>query len=269
MRTLFRAFCWSVILSVTAGLLAGPGTWAADHDFAVTVVYRVLSADEVNGQLVIEAEGTGQSRLLGSVTAAATVTQSLTGDPCFSYSGDFHLSAAAGTIQIHTGGTVCPPPGQISGAWWVTGGTGAFLGATGFGTEVGKASFTGGDPVIDRLEGTISYPEEGEPLSWEQCLALRDQYVQAYQEAKGCNPMADQIAQCTESVLADLICGCPGYVNYRRARAIKVMEAAKWQFDRAGCVGFFDCTAGICPGAYGAVCMGEGAEGVCWSYGGW
>ena len=115
---------WVILLSLAAIVPSTSDVRAADHDFETNIVYRLLSVEEVNGQLVIEAEGTGQSSLLGTVTAAATVTQSESPDPCFSYNANFFLSAAAGTIQIHGGGTVCPPPAQITGEWTVTGGDG-------------------------------------------------------------------------------------------------------------------------------------------------
>jgi hypothetical protein len=150
---------WVLVLALAVVVPSTSDVRAADHDFETNIVYRLLSVEEVNGQLVIEAEGTGQSSLLGTVTAAATVTQSEFPDPCFSYSADFFLSATAGTVQIHSGGTVCPPPSQIPGEWTVTGGMGAFLNATGSGTEEGKQSFTGNDPVVDRLRGTLSYEE--------------------------------------------------------------------------------------------------------------
>src|SRR5499426_365161 len=153
---------WVLVLSIAMVVPMTSDVRAADHDFVTNIVYRLISVEEVNGQLVIEAEGTGQSSLLGTVTAAATVTQSVLPDPCLSYSADFQLSATAGTIQIHSVGTVCPPPSQITGEWTVTGGTGVFLRATGFGTEEGKQSFTGNDPVVDHLRGTLSYEDLSE-----------------------------------------------------------------------------------------------------------
>src|SRR5262245_27614186 len=199
---------WVLMLSIAAIVLSPSDVRATDHDFATNIVYRLLSVEEVNGQLVIEAEGTGQSSLLGTVTAAATVTQSEIPNPCFSYSADFFLSATAGTIQIHSGGTVCPPPAQITGEWTVTAGTGAFLGATGAGTEKGKQSFTGNDPVVDRLQGTLSYQEPGTSLSSGDCYALMYQYERAFQEA-----IATWHSQNTVSVNNTLVCGCPYNVD--------------------------------------------------------
>jgi hypothetical protein len=147
----------SLLLAVLVGLVSPRQAWSEDHDFKATLVFRLTSVEQVDDQIFIQATGTGTSALLGPVTVSASVTQSAVGDPCSQYSGDFDLSASGGTIQIHIEGTVCPPPDLISGAWSVTGGTGAFAGATGSGTEEGQQSFSGSDPVTSHWEGTLSY----------------------------------------------------------------------------------------------------------------
>ena len=245
---------WVLVLSIAAVVPSASDVRAADHDFTTNIVYRLLSVEEVNGQLVIEAEGTGQSSLFGTVTAAATVIQSLSQDTCLSYSADFHLSVTAGTIQIHSGGTVCPPPSQITGEWTVTGGTRAFLRATGFGTEEGKQSFTGNDPVVDRLRGTLSYEEPGTHLSIDDCAALQHQYAQALLEAwASCNPLKNPQSQCKECVLNLLVCGCPIFVDKTNHRALEILRAVQQAFTDGGCAGYYDCTAGLC-GYGGSTC---------------
>lgn len=251
-----RIYPWVLVLSLAAVVPSTSDVRAADHDFATNIVYRLLSVQEVNGQLVIEAEGTGQSGLLGTVTAAATVTQSEVPDPCFSYSADFHLSATAGTIQIHSAGTVCPPPSQITGEWTVTGGTGAFLNATGSGTEEGKQSFTGNDPVVDRLRGTLSYEEPGTHLSLDDCNTLRYQYAQALQEATASCPLKNWDSQCKVVVANDLVCGCGAYADISNHRALEVLRAVQQAFCDGGCVSYWDCLATFCgygPSAPGCV----------------
>ena len=234
---------WVLLLSLAAVVPSTSDVRAADHDFATNIVYRLLSVEEVNGQVVIEAEGTGQSSLLGTVTAAATVTQSELGDPCFSYSADFHLSATAGTIQIHSGGTVCPSPSQITGEWTVTGGTGAFLRATGSGTEEGKQSFTGNDPVVDQLRGTLSYEEPGTPLSYQDCWPLLNQYAQAFREAyASCDPLKNPQSQCKKEVMSSLVCGCPYYVDQSNHRALEILRAVRQAFCDGGCLSYWGCT---------------------------
>jgi len=150
-----QALC--LMMAVLAGSALTSTVWAGDHDFDVTIVYRLTSLQQAGDQLFIEAEGGGVSRILGPLTATASVIQSTVADPCFQFSADFDLVAEDGTIRIHSEGVVCSPPTQIAAAWVVTGGTGAFAGATGSGTEQGKYSFSGSDPVVDRLEGTLSY----------------------------------------------------------------------------------------------------------------
>jgi len=236
------------------------------------VVYRLTSLVQVDDQLLIEAEGGGVSRLLGGITATASVTQATLPDPCDSYSADFDFSAAQGSLSIHSAGQVCSPPTRITGTWSVTGGTGAFAGATGSGTETGKSSFTGNDPVIDQLSGILIYPDPGTtitPLSYESCTALNDRYVQAWQEAKACNPHAERVPQCTEPRISDLICGCTGYVNTRKKRALQTMDAASRAFTNGACGGHFDCTAGLCPWTFPTGCQGDGHQGTCVDGAGW
>ena len=232
---------WVLVLSIAAVVPFTSDVRAADHDFATSIVYRLLSVEEVNGQLVIEAEGTGQSSLLGTVTAAATVTQSVLPDPCFSYSADFHLSATAGTIQIHSGGTVCPPPSGITGEWTVTGGTGAFLGATGSGTEEGKQSFTGNDPVVDQLRGTLYYGA----LSGLECDTLRYRYRQALQE--GQRSCGSNTAVCVPDSMDSVACGCGVNVYKCRHRALEILRAVRQAYTYGGCARQYDCAASYCP----------------------
>ena len=126
--------------------------------------------------------------------------------------------------------------------------------------------------VAGALSTSVVWAEPGTispPLTVEECLALRDQYVQAYEVAKTCTPRADYVPQCTKWVVNDLICGCPGYVNTRHKLALKIMDTAKQQFMDAGCSGFWDCTAGFCPGVYESSCVGEGAQGTCLDWSGW
>lgn len=272
MRSTSLVFSSCFMLALVAGAVSTSAAWAEVHDFKANIVYRLTSLEQVDDQLVIEAEGGGTAQPLGIVTAAATVTQAVSPSPCYAYSAEFDLSAAEGTIQIHAEGEVCPPPTRITGDWWVTGGTGAFAGATGLGTESGKYSFTGGDPVVDELEGVLSYSAggtTGSPLSYEECVALNDRYVAAWAEARECNPLADKVPQCTEFVVSDLICDCKGYVNSRKKRALRIMDDARRTFLEAGCNGFFDCVAGLCPGVYGAACDGEGARATCTDFVGW
>ena len=60
-------------------------------------------------------------------------------------------SADAPGNQLHSFGN----PFSIEGTWVVTSGTGVFEGATGSGTNSGRA---GGDAIIDKYAGTIELP---------------------------------------------------------------------------------------------------------------
>ena len=249
-----------LVLSLAVVVPSTSDVRAADRDFETNIVYRLLSVEEVNGQLVIEAEGTGQSGLLGTVTAAATVTQSALPDPCFSYSADFLLIVTAGAIQVHSAGTVCPPPAQITGEWTVTGGTGAFLNATGSGTEEGKQSFTGNDPVVDRLRGTLSYEEPGTQLSYQDCNILMYQYDQALQEATASCPLKNWNSQCKAVVATGLVCGCGIYADISNHRALEILRAVQQAFCDGGCVSYWDCLASFCWGPSAPGCVDVGAQ---------
>lgn len=251
-----------LVLSLVAVVPSTSHVRAADHEFATNIVYRVLSVEEVNGHLVIEAEGTGQSSLLGTVMAFATVTQSEVPDPCFSYSADFFLiflNATVGTIDIHSSGTVCPSPAQITGEWTVTGGTGAFLNATGSGTEEGKQSFTGNDPVVDRLQGTLSYEEPGTPPSLD-CYLLLSLYDQAFREAYvSCDPLENPQSQCKKQVMSSLVCGCPYYVDQSSRRALEMMRTVQQAFCDGACNRYWSCTDHFCGlEHYGDICVDGG-----------
>jgi len=95
---------------------------------------------------------------------------------------------------------------------------------------------------------------EPTPLNVEDCFALEEQYVAALQEARACHPLA-QVNQCDVSVDDSLICACPTYVNHFNVPALGIMARAKSAFDAAGCIGYWDCTAGLCPGVYGSSCL--------------
>jgi hypothetical protein len=146
-----------VTLAVLAFAILAAPAWAEDHDFKATAIYRLTSLTPMGDQLLIVAEGGGVSRILGPFTATATVTQDAVPDPCFAYSAESELISSQGTLHLHSDGSVCAQPDMITGAWYVVGGTGAFAGATGSGVEQGKQSFVGSDPVVDHLDGTLSY----------------------------------------------------------------------------------------------------------------
>lgn len=248
-------------LAVLAAALLTSPEWAEERDLKMTIVYQLTSIEQVGDQIVIEAEGGGVSELLGKVSATASVTQAASGNPCSAYTAEFELSAAEGTIRLHSTGEVCSPPAQISGSWSVTGGTGAFYGASGSGAEEGEYSFTGDDPVIDHLEGKLVYR-----MSYDDCLAWNSTYARAVGDAKICIQHADPADQCTEYVASDLICGCPLYIDTgpQNKLALSTMETALRAFDNGGCSGYFICGASLCWSYWGSNCASlRGGLGYC------
>ena len=77
-------------LVVLAGLALPCKAWSSDHDFKVTFVVRATSFQQVGDQIVVHAEGSGTSALLGPIAITADVTQS-TDSPCAQFHGVFNL----------------------------------------------------------------------------------------------------------------------------------------------------------------------------------
>jgi len=261
MRSTISVCLFRPLLALLAVALLAPAAWAEEHDFKITIVYRLTSLEDSGGQIVIEAEGGGVSEFLGTVTATASVIQAASEGPCSLYTADFELSAAEGMIRLHGAGQVCSPPGGISGTWSVTGGTGAFSSAHGSGTEEGEYSFTGDDPVIDHLEGKLVYM-----MSYDDCVAWNNRYARAVGDAKICILQADPADQCTEYVESDLTCGCPVYIDTGRQNklALSTMETAKRAFENGACSNYFICGASMCWSYWGSTCTPiRGGRGYC------
>ena len=107
-------------------------------------------------------EGSGTVNIMGSITWTVYVTQDFNGYPCNPAVGtQYTLVGATGSITMaDTCGTVCPSatksgaPYTIETVWNVTGGTGAFSGIIGSGTNQG--TITGNGPN-SHLSGIVVY----------------------------------------------------------------------------------------------------------------
>jgi len=107
-------------------------------------------------------EGSGTVNIMGPITWTFHVTQDFNGYPCnAAVITEGTLVGATGSITIvSTCGTVCPSathsgrPATIEGPWNVAGGTGAFSGIIGSGTNQG--TITGNGPNV-RLSGIVVY----------------------------------------------------------------------------------------------------------------
>ncbi len=131
-----------------------PGS-AAEQDFKVTVVDRLISLEVVGNQLLVEAEGSGHSRLLGPITTKTSAVQTL-GPDCQPASVEVMIFAEGGTITIHDDAVVCNS--QTNGNWEVVSGTGDFANVSGTGTTKGSPAHPPGrDPAVIHWEGILDF----------------------------------------------------------------------------------------------------------------
>lgn len=100
-------------------------------------------------------------------------------------------------------------------------------------------------------------------LSYGECIYLADQYLDAVREAKKCNSHNHHSPQCVISVIDDLTCPCPTYVNSMNRHALKVIHDEYVAFISGGCGAYFVCGAQGCPSLSGAFCEGERGLGKC------
>lgn len=146
---------WLSSMFVAALVATAPAAPAlAQEDFKATMVLRATSVEVVGDELLLEAEGQGHSKLLGAFTVTASIRQTLV-PGCDPATGEFTLSAEGGTLDLFGEGLVCFT--GVTGTWEVTGGSGEFSAASGGGTFMGTVSHAGNAPVVNRLEGTLSF----------------------------------------------------------------------------------------------------------------
>ena len=137
-----------VIATVPAG-----AALADEQDFKATALLSVISVQVVGDEALIEAEGQGHSRLLGSFTITASLGQVLV-PGCDPSVGEFTISTEVGTLELLAEALVCST--GVTGVWEVTGGSGEFAGANGGGMLTGSPSHSGEDPIVLHLEGSLS-----------------------------------------------------------------------------------------------------------------
>ena len=114
--------------------------------------------------------GVGSLAGMGLATESFLVTDSTPDDGCFLDGGITTISFADGDVVLREDNRLCTPgasgqaPGsQVSygnpvtwtGTYTITGGTGAYAGATGAGTAAGQLA---GDIIVIRYNGTITLP---------------------------------------------------------------------------------------------------------------
>jgi hypothetical protein len=146
-----------LVALLAIGVIAFPAMpgLAAEQAFKVTVVDRLVSVEVVGNQLLVEAEGSGHSMLLGPITTSTSAVQTLV-PGCQPASVEFTVFAEGGTIEIHNDSIVCQD--RIEGVWEVVSGTGEFEGVTGSGTLKGSPSHPPGrDPAVIHWEGNLDF----------------------------------------------------------------------------------------------------------------
>ena len=142
-----------VLLGLTVPVGAAGAALADEQDFKATALLRAISLQVVGDELLIEAEGQGRSKLLGSFTVTASLSQTLV-PGCDPSVGEFTISPVVGTLELEAEALVCST--GVTGVWEVTGGSGEFAGASGGGTLTGSPSHSGEDPIVLHLEGSLS-----------------------------------------------------------------------------------------------------------------
>jgi hypothetical protein len=126
---------------------------AEEQDFKATTVLWITSIEQEGNEALIQAEGEGYSGLLGVFTVMASLGQTRV-PGCDPGTGEMIFSAEGWTLEIQADALVCFE--GITGTWEVTGGTGEFSEASGGGTFSGSQSYTGHDPIVVHLKGSLS-----------------------------------------------------------------------------------------------------------------
>ena len=116
----------------------------------ITIKSVVISNEAVGAQRLIVLEGTGHSSSLGAIDSTSSVVVT-PGPGCYPRTAESVWSTGAGTLTVQEEAQVCNS--GISGTWTVTGGTGAFAGASGGGSLSGSGSTT---QINVRYAGDIS-----------------------------------------------------------------------------------------------------------------
>ena len=115
-RRLVSPLAALVIAAVPAG-----AALADEQNFKAAAVLRVVSLQMVGDGVLIEAEGQGHSKLLGSFTVTASIGQMLV-PGCDPGVGEFTISTEVGTLVLQGEALVCFT--DVTGVWEVTGGRG-------------------------------------------------------------------------------------------------------------------------------------------------
>ncbi len=145
MQPTLRSVALAAALIVALSSSAAPALASENFRATLKLNFSDVNVEFPEGQppiLHITFEGEGHASGLGRVSVVTEVAE-VAVDGCRPSVVVHTLTAAAGTVEITSNDEVCPHPSgmlagsKISGAWTVTGGTGAFAGMTGSGTSGG------------------------------------------------------------------------------------------------------------------------------------
>lgn len=136
------------IVLMTVGLIGGVASPASATE-VLRLSFTAHAAeppvfDPATSTLTLHLVGTGSSNILGAFTVDTRVTQRVQ-EGCTTSSTQNVFTAADGQLFVSGQDRVCPDGrggSIIIGRWTITGGTGAYAGATGRGVKFG--TFSGG-----------------------------------------------------------------------------------------------------------------------------
>ena len=136
------------IVLITMGLIGG-GASPASATEVLRLSFTAQTAeppvfDPVTSTLRLHLVGTGSSNILGDFTVDTRVTQHVQ-EGCTTSTTQNVFTAADGELFVSGQDRVCPNRrggSTIRGRWTITGGTGAYAGATGHGVR--RGTFSGG-----------------------------------------------------------------------------------------------------------------------------
>jgi subtilisin family serine protease len=124
----------------------------------------------------------------------------------------------------------------------------------------GTAIWTSPVVTLERPAPVPDVPSPRKSATLADCYAWMGEYDDAIREASVCRTEVRR-EQCTLAVDGSLVCPCPTYVNPTNGKAVERMQAASAAFGAAGCAGFWDCTASLCPSVFGGTCQPATSDG--------
>lgn len=93
------------------------------------------------------------------------------------------------------------------------------------------------------------------------CRTLEQEYLDAIQRAKACNPFIDGPPQCTQSVNHQLACPCPTFVSPSNSAVTEELQSLQAEWDALACGALTPCPEILCFEPVSAACAPNGTAG--------